>query len=178
MAFLRIADNAAGKGAGNLLEQDFAIAVLHGRGGVLVKLGRLGMESQQVFARVILIIGYLAGDGPEIAMHVKEIHVHGNLDAVFVEELFLIHFVHNDHLAVGHGSNQTRVFLIGGLAVGNAEEPGDEHHEHKEQNADGKAHPPDMDELRNQEDEQGANEPTGNDGPVRVPINSYPFHSL
>ena len=99
-----MADDAAGESAGQLLEQDFLPGMqAQPHAGVLVLLGRLGLERQEMLARIVTVIDHLPARRPEIGMHVEEVHVHGNLDAVPLQELRLEHFLQDYDLAVRHG---------------------------------------------------------------------------
>ena len=145
---------------------------------MLVELRGLGMESQEVFSGVILVIGHLTRDGPEVAVDVEEVHVHGNLDAVPLEVLFLIDLVHDYHLTVCHGGNQLMVIYIGRFPVGHTEEIGDEYHENDHDGAQGNAQPQDRNITGREEDEHGADAPAGKDGPVRVVVDFNPLHNF
>ena len=143
---------------------------------MLVEFRRLGMEGQEVFSGVILVVVHLSAHRPEVAVDVEEIHIDGNLDAVPLEEFLFIYFVHDDHLSVGYGGDQAVVVRLRRGAVGHAEEPGDEEDKGNEEQADGQAYPGIMDEMRRQENKHGTGSPTAQDGSVRVSVNFYPLH--
>ena len=117
------------------------------------------MEGQDIFSGMILVIAYLAGYGPEVAMDVEEIHVYGYLDAILLKILLLKYLVHNHHLAVCYGGYQPVILFIRGVPVGNPEEPGDEYHKHHHNGAQRDAYPQDGDETCRQEYQHGTDAP-------------------
>ena len=135
---------------------------------MLVQFRRLGMEGQQVLARVVLVVGHLAVHRPEIAMDVEEVHIDGNLDAIPLEILLLEHFLHDHDLAVGHGGNHPVVLVIRHRAVGHAEEIGDEKHEDHQHGRDRDGDPGIVDETGCQPDQDATDAPGGQNGFVGV----------
>jgi hypothetical protein len=130
-----VADDAAGEGAGNLLEEHLSVLILEAGRGMLIQLGRFGMESKEVFAGMIFIIGNLTGNGPEVAVDVEKVHIHGNLDAVPFQVFLLVYLVYNNYFSVCYGGDQVFLVRRRDYAVRYAEKPGDEHHEDNHEGA-------------------------------------------
>ena len=78
------------------------------------------MESNQVTARMIVIIGHFAADGRPGDVHVEHREKDGNADALAVEKLILLHFSDIHHVAVAGGNHQ--VLPPHRIAARNAEE--------------------------------------------------------
>ena len=145
---------------------------------MLIELRRLGMEGQEVFSGMVLIISYLSRNGPEVAVYVEKVHIDGNLDAVPLQVFLFKYLIYNDYLSVGYGGYQVLLLRIGGFAVRYAEKPGDEHHEYNHEGAQRNTRPEDGDVPGREENEHGADAPGCKDGSVGIVVYLSPFHIL
>ena len=156
---------------GDLLEEDFAVAVADCGRGMLVQFGRLGMERQEIMAGVVFIVTDLAGHRPEIGVDIEEIHVNGDLHAFPLQVLFLIGLLHNDDLTVRDGGYH-------GLASdlfpnGNPVEPGDESHETDQKTANDPGQRSDGNKPKVQGHQQQGCEPGSGYGRIAIFIDAH-----
>ena len=171
-----IADDPPGEGAGDLLEEDLPVGILQAGGGMLVEFGRLRVEGKQIAAGMVLVVGHLAVDGPEVAMDIEKVHIDGYLDTIALEIFLFEDFLHDDHLPVGDRSDQPVILCIRGRPVRDAEEISDKHHEDHEDGRQGYGNPKVVDEMGRQPDQNGTDNPTAQDGSIRVIIDFNPVH--
>ena len=73
---------------------------------MLVFLSSLGQECKQIFAGMILVVADFSAYRPEIGMHVEEVHIYRDLDALSSEILLFIYFLDNHDSAVSSGSDK------------------------------------------------------------------------
>ena len=101
---------------------------------MLVKLGCLWQEGQQIFPRVVFVICDRAADRPEIDVYVEEIHIDGNLYALSLEKFWFHSLLHYHHFPVGYGGDH--VFAFNVASARHTEEIEDEAHKEYEQSCE------------------------------------------
>ena len=120
---LTIAHYAARKAACNLLEEDFlAVRRGHYGAGMLVLERGLRLEREHMLSRMVLEIRHRAGHRPEIGVHVEEIHINRNLEALSVEHLALEGLLADDHLPVANRAD--KLVAAGALSFRHVKERG------------------------------------------------------
>ena len=102
---------------------------------MLVFLRGFGQEGEEVFSRVIFVVGDLACHRPEIGVDIEEIHVDGHLNPVLLEIFPFIRSLHDNDLAVSDGGDQCLVSFRN-LSVRNPMEPENEKGEHGQDTKD------------------------------------------
>ena len=84
-----------------LLEQHFGAGVgAYAYRCMLVLFGCLGLEGKKMLAGMVLVVGYLSGNGPEIGVYVEEIHIYADSLAVPFQVFPFEKLVDDDNLAV------------------------------------------------------------------------------
>ena len=69
---------------------------------MLVQFRCLRKEREHIFTRMVLVISHVTVYRPIVYVHIEEVHIHRNLDALLLEILVFEHLVYDHHLSVSY----------------------------------------------------------------------------